>query len=278
MKEDRSSDTALGVTAIRAVHQLLDDAPHILEDPVSLRLLGDEAIRAILQAPEKYMSMQSKGLRSHVVLRSRYAEDHLEQAVRAGITQFVNLGVGYDTFAFRQPPWAGQLRIVEVDHPATQSAKIALLERVMKEIPSNVEFVPLDLERGELMASLSTTSLNPALPSFVSCLGVLAYLKPETVRSVFGSIVRMPKGSVFVFAFAQSRGTEGSSMSASERAAALGEPWLTRFHAEELKLELQNIGFSSVSFLTPDEARNKYFKGRRDLPAPRQVRICRAVV
>jgi methyltransferase (TIGR00027 family) len=276
VKEDRSSDTALGVTVIRAVHQLLDDVPHILEDPVSVRFLGDDAVNRIRGASQRYLSTQSKGLRSHVVLRSRYAEDQLSQVTAAGIKQLVNLGAGYDTFAFRQPAWAGRLRIVEADHPATQSAKKELLRRVGIDSPGNVEFLPLDLEIDEMQSSLTRTTLNAALPTFVSCLGVLAYLKPETVSRVFESVARMPRGSVFVFAFAPSQGQAAGS--AADRAAALGEPWLTRFVVEDLRLELQKIGFSSVSFLTQDEAKERYFKERHDLPAPLHVRLCRAVV
>jgi len=35
--------------------------------------------------------------------RARYAEDALEKAVRQGVKQYVILGAGMDTFAFRRP-------------------------------------------------------------------------------------------------------------------------------------------------------------------------------
>jgi len=282
MNEDRSSDTALGVTTIRAVHQVIDELPHLLEDPVSLLLLGEDAVRQIQGMPEQHQSMPSRALRSHVVLRSRYAEDKLSQAVESGIRQFINLGAGYDTFSFRQPPWARPLKIVEVDHPATQSAKMQLIKRVGIEKPNSVEFVPLDLESGDLHASLVKTSLKLALPTFVACLGVLAYLRPVTVHKVFQSIAGMAKGSEFVFAFAptqtEAQRGNGESMTTAEKAAALGEPWLTRFDLEELRGELLKSGFGNVSFLIPADAEELYYKGRRDLPAPRRTRICRAII
>ena len=86
------SGTARGAAAIRAVHQLIDEVPHILEDPVSPLLLGSEAVRRIREKPEEHMSRESRGLRSHVVLRSRYAEDELLRAVESGVAQFINLG------------------------------------------------------------------------------------------------------------------------------------------------------------------------------------------
>jgi len=282
VQDDRSSDTALGVTTIRAVHQLIDELPHLLEDPVSLLLLGDHAVRRIREMPEQHESMPSRALRSHVVLRSRYAEDELCRAAGSGIRQFINLGAGYDTFSFRQPDWAHALTIVEVDHPATQSAKREHIKGAGIETPGNVEFVPLDLETGDLLARLAGTSLNLARPTFVACLGVLAYLRPETVLRTFRSAAGMARGSEFVFAFAprQTDTLRGKRdfVTTAEKAAAHGEPWLTRFDVEDLERELMKSGFASVSFLSPAEAEERYYKGRRDLPAPGRTRICRAVV
>ena len=282
MREDKSSDTALGATTIRAAHQLIDELPHLLEDPVSLLLLGDDAVRQIRTLPEQHQSVSSRALRSHVVLRSRYAEDELSRAAGSGIKQFINLGAGFDTFSSRQPDWARALKIIEVDHPATQSAKLELLKRAGIETPHNVEFVPFDLESGDLLASLAKTSLNLTLPTFVACLGVLAYLRPGTVSKTFQSIAGMARGSELVFAFApnqtESRRGTPESMTTAEKAAAHGEPWLTRFDLAELKLALLKSGFGSVSFLSPIEAEERYYKGRRDLPAPKRTRICRTAV
>jgi len=279
MRENRSSDTALDVVTIRAVHHLIDDVPHILDDPIAPLLLGAQGVRRILEHPEMHRSLPSRALRSHVVLRSRYAEDELARAVASGIRQTVNLGAGYDTFAFRQPDWARSIRIVELDHPATQSAKVALLKKAGLPTPDNLEWVPLDLERSDLGAGLAASSLDPALPAFVACLGVVAYLRPGTVSALFHGVAALQKGSRFVFAFAsaQAEATVQTGSSAAVRAAAHGEPWLTRFSRDELHAELLRSGFSDVHFLDPDAAA-AYYVGRHDLPAPRPTRICHAVV
>ena len=126
MHNEQSSATALGVATIRAVHQLIDERPLILEDPVSPLLLDADARGEILEKPGRYRNAAALGLRSHVVLRSRYAEDEFHRAVGAGVRQLISLGAGYDTFAFRQQSWAHGVAIVEMDHPATQAAKQAL--------------------------------------------------------------------------------------------------------------------------------------------------------
>ena len=282
MREDQSSGTALGVTVIRAVHQLIDNIPHILEDPISLQLIDSALIEQILQNPERYRSQSMRALRSHVVLRSRYAEDSLFEAIQSGMRQFVSLGAGYDTFAYRQPVWAQTLKMVEVDHPATQSSKIDLLKQKGIKVPENVEFLSLDFEKENLELGLARTALDPTRPVFVACLGVLAYLHVETVRKMFRCIAKLPKLTRLVFTFAmntmENQGQDDQSQTLSGRMAARGEPWLARFDLEDLKYELNRSGFSNVWFLDPSEAATKYYGGRDDLPAPRKVTMGQAIV
>src|SRR5437867_2557040 len=115
--------TAQGVAAMRAVHQIADGEPKILTDPITIRLLDPEVRAAIDSRSQRFQTAGMRGLRSHVLLRSRYAEDELNAAVDRGVDQYVILGAGLDTFAWRQPEWAERLRMFEVDHPAAQQAK-----------------------------------------------------------------------------------------------------------------------------------------------------------
>lgn len=280
MKEDQPSVTALGVSVIRTVHQLIDNPPLILEDPISPRLLSKETIESIHRDADRHQTPQAKGLRSHIVLRSRYAEDQLHIAAESGISQFISLGAGFDTFSFRLPEWARKFQIVEIDHPASQKAKLEHFRRQGLQFPDNVEFVPLDLEKSDLLESLEQTSLDFEKPVFVSCLGVLAYLSMDTVRKVFKSLASTPSASLLVLAFAPKdlKSSEEKGSLSAERAAEHGEPWLTYFDIDELKDGLIRSGFSSVSFLTAENAAEIYYRGRTDLPAPRKTRLCTAGV
>lgn len=106
----------------------------------------------------------------------------------------------------------------------------------------------------------------------VSCLGVFAYLRRGTVRRVFEAVAGLPRGSGIVFAFAPEKGLNNrnpeETASVAERAAELGEPWLTRFVMEDLMDELHACGFIEVSFLEPREAESRYHRNRSDLPVP----------
>src|SRR5690349_2502564 len=123
MTDRAPSRTADGVAWLRAAHQILDAPPLILDDPAIVTLLGADAIEHVRSEAVRAQSRGARALRAHVVLRSRFAEDRLRLAVERGVRQYIVLGAGYDTFIVRQPPWAHDLRIMEVDLPATQAEK-----------------------------------------------------------------------------------------------------------------------------------------------------------
>ena len=66
---------------------------------------GFRAVRQIKNTRDHHQVLEARALRTHVVLRSRFTEDRLAEAVGRGITQYVILGAGFDTFAYRQPVW-----------------------------------------------------------------------------------------------------------------------------------------------------------------------------
>jgi methyltransferase (TIGR00027 family) len=220
-------------------------------------------------------------MRSHVLLRSRYAEDRLAES---GVDQFVVLGAGYDTFAYRQPEWARNLRIFEVDHPSSQRAKRDLLGAKGIKIPPNVEFVSIDFEHVSLKDGLAASSLDFSRPAFFSCLGVLVYLTEEAAYEVFRVVASFPKGSEIVFTFSQ----PDSALDAAEAArreilaaaaGSMGEPWRTHFDRHELITRLTEMGFSEIAILDPAEAQTKYFAGRTDgLKPPRRENVASARV
>ena len=281
--ERRSSSTAVSVSTLRAVHQLLDDEPKILDDPIAPRLLDPATRQRIWSHAAQFQTAKAKRLRAHIVIRSRYAEDRLAEAVRRGVGQYVALGAGDDTFACRQPAWARGLRIFEVDHPASQRAKRDRLQSARIPVPPNVTFVALDFERDGLPAGLRRAGFDPGRPAFVSCLGVLVYLSGGAIDAVFRFVASLPPSSEMVFTFARQAGTAADTSrgrdSAAVAAAAVGEPWLTRFEPARLVHRLLRVGFSDVALLTPADIEQRYVRDRRDgLRAPRRIRLVRAVV
>jgi methyltransferase (TIGR00027 family) len=284
MKDDRASSTAMGVAKVRAAHQLVDDKPLILADKVVLQLVGQETIEAIRADANLRADPRFAAFRGHIVLRNRYAEDCLKDGSERGVRQYVLLGAGYDTFAYRQPAWAEPLTIYEVDHPASQAAKRELLASAGVSLPGNLRFAAVNFESESVTDGLRRAGYDFTQPAFFSCLGVLVYLEEAAVKELFEFVGAMPRGSEFVFTFSQ----PDSALDAREleiRAKInsavneMGEPWRSYFDPQRLCEMLLDAGFSEVTFLTPSVAEGKYFRGRTDaLRAPRRVRLGRAVV
>ena len=272
-----ASRTALGVAALRGLHQSIDGEPKILADPVSGQLIGERALREVAAYLGDPHSPTMRDLRAHVVLRSRYCEDRLASAVGRGVSQLIVLGAGLDTFAYRQPAWARRLRIYEVDHPASQAQKRQLLSQAGIAIPDNVTFLAIDFEQTSLAQGLQAGGVDSAGKGFFSCLGVVMYLSEAAVDALFALVAQFPADSEIVFTYQQTdRDTEPAM---AQKVADLGEPWTYETPPDALAHKLNALGFQDLEELAPSDAQARYFSGRTDgLRAPLRWGIAAAVV
>jgi methyltransferase (TIGR00027 family) len=282
--DEQPSRTALATSYHRAAHLLLDGPPPILDDSVALRLLGAGAESRIRNEEARYQTPGARILRSHVVLRSRVAEDRLAEAVERGVSQYVMLGVGFDTFALRQPPWATALRLFEFDHPATQAEKRLRLTASGLVVPDNTVLVAVDFRAESLLACCQRSGVDLHQPTFFAWLGVTMYLEESEVEATLRAIATFPVGSEVVFTFLQPdpSGPVSAAASASSlgaRVARIGEPFRCYLEPDAVTALCRRSGLSSVDILSPQEARRRYFAGRPDdVPAPRRASIAWAVV
>jgi methyltransferase (TIGR00027 family) len=263
---------------------MFDSPPRILEDPLAVPLIGPQGISFIRETADQWQSPGARALRSHVVLRSRFAEDRLAVAAQRGVRQYIVLGAGFDTFAYRQPDWASALQIVEIDHAGTQSTKHSMLQAAGIAIPPNVRLVSIDFEHETLRDGLRRHAISHEEPTFVSWLGVTMYLTEAAIDGVLGTIARFPPGSEVVLTFAPKPTAERSpeenvgGQTLAEMAAAMGEPWLSFFDTESLGSKLRGAGFSTIYYLTPSEAESLYYRNRSDgLPVPKRTSIASAI-
>lgn len=278
MPDRNASLTAFGVAYVRAAHQLLDARPLVFEDPVALKLLGPAAHQRINEASDMYQSLEWRSLRARVVLRSRFSEDRLASAIGRGVTQYVILGAGFDTFALRQPAWARSLRILEVDHEGTQRTKRQMIEAAGIAVPGNSRFATIDFEKESLQEGLLRHRVSLDQPTFFSWLGVTMYLPEEAVDAMLRSVATFPPGSEIVLTFLSA--DDGSPTPLGrERAASIGEPWLSFFEPETIEQKLRAAGFSEIEFLSPQAAEARYFCDRpQDLPVPQATNLVSAML
>ena len=256
--------TAYRVAMRRAAHQILDQ-PRVLDDPIALRIVGSGAEASIRADRRRYLSKFGRSLRSFLVARSRCAEDALATAVAGGVGQYVVLGAGLDTFAYRNPYPA--LRVFEVDFPATQAWKRKLLANAGIEVPASVTYVPIDFETQTLPERLQACGFRADAPAWFSWLGVTMYLTREVVLSTLAFVAQRPSGSGITFDYLIPPASLPFIRRIgfywfARRLAAAGEPWRTWFDPEELARELRGLGFSQHEDLDTHALNDLYFGGR----------------
>lgn len=298
MEEGRPSATSMLAAMSRASHLFLDGEPKVLRDELALHFSGAEneaALRTTLDTlwtetarrtdPEFAHSVLNF-YRAFVTMRHRYAEDELEKAFARGVREYVILGAGLDSFAYRQPDFTSALRVFEVDHPATQQWKRVRLHELNVALPSNLTFVPVDFEQQTLAAELQASGHRPELPTFFSWLGVTQYLTEEAIFETLRVVANGAPGSEIVFEYSL-RETLLDEMSRrmlaafKANSAARGEPWLSLFEPASLAGRLKDVGFTETEDFGPEEANARYFSGRTDglqLRSPSTTHLMKARV
>ncbi len=282
MDDFTASSTALVTCRMRAVHGRLDVAP-IIDDPWGDTLVPVEVLRVLVEkmAPEKIAGaselsdaalteaadefVRSFGPYGNVILRTRYTEDALAEAVAAGVQQYVIIGAGFDSFILRQPAWAKDLTIIEIDHPASQAFKRQRLKECGIEVPGNAHFTPADLGKTTVRQALESSVYDPAKPAFFAWLGVTMYLTREenlgTLRSV--AEVSAP-GSEIVFSYMHqalfdSAGADVEGYDELESSVrAVGEPLVSGFNPDTLEADLQSVGLELHEGLTDADLEQRF--------------------
>lgn len=291
-EEKKSSTTALLLAYCRGYHAE-HDAPKIFDDFLAYALLKkeeraafDQMLTPTVQAIETHDSAGAAACRdqadahawsmrtiaplSLAVSRSRYTEDNLAQAIGEGVGQYVILGAGLDTFAFRRPEMFAQLQVFEIDHPITQTLKRRRIAEAGWEKPNRLHFIPVDFTKESLTTALSHSVYDPQISTFFSWLGVTYYLSRDAVFATLRAIAESaPSGSIVIFdyfdaeAFVPGKATKRMQI-ADEYTRKQGEPIITGFDTAALAADLSAAGFRLEENLTPADIEACYFQGRTD--------------
>ena len=286
MNDKQSSMTALISSFGRAYHNE-KDTPIIFRDPVARQLMTDDEYTQIAAymiggidffAPEKKNDFTDKGdmlkwvvqtqISPTPLARARYCEDMLENTIRIGAEQYVILGAGMDTFAYRNDKMLSRIKVFEVDHPDTQRFKKQKVQQAGCVISENLRYVPIDFANDNLVDELEKTGFDRSKRTFFSWLGVSYYLTKEQILNTLQAISAIsPKGSSIVFDYAD----ENLFVSDIKRvqnmiamAKASGEPMQSCFGYEELERLLEKADFSLYEHLSTENIEERFFAGRSD--------------
>ncbi len=304
MQENQFSRTSLATAFFRAFHSG-QEPPLIFHDPLARSLLGEEAYAKLAAhfsqalaefAPERAgdcpdqatalaESLRLMGSPAVVLCRARFAEECLERAMGQGARQYVILGAGMDTFAWRRPDLLAGLRVFEIDHPATQEFKRRRLAAAGLAVPAGLHFLPVDLSRQSLAEALRGSDFDAQAPAFFSWLGVTYYLTRQDVMATLGAVAQVaPAGSAVVFDYADAQAQVSQDDARRrqllrERVRQVGEPMRTGLDAANLAGQLAGLGLRLDEDLAPPAIEARYLAGRGDgYRLGEHVHLARAVV
>lgn len=291
MEIETASHTAQLVAYCRAYHAT-HDFPKIFDDFLAKPLLGDEVYAGFdqetlpsfqyIEAADPVFAASNPDQSAIIawcmrrfmplslsVSRSQYTEDMLERAIEQGVKQYVILGAGLDTFAFRRADLLEKLQVFEIDHPIMQASKLRRLKEVGWEQPERLHYVPLDFSQANLAAAIADSSFyNPRELSFFSWLGVTYYLTRDAVFDTLMAIKSIASsGTKVVFDYLHNdifipEKTSQIMHNTLKYLQEHGEPWITGFDSSTLTGDLARIGFHLHENLSPYDIDERFFQGR----------------
>ena len=138
------------------------------------------------------------GIMRHYWYRKRAIEARCRQAIADGVVRIVIIGAGFDTLAMRLAREMPTLEAIEIDHPATQAAKVSALAHAAEAVPKNLRFIACDLAGEPLPPAL----FDDGQPCMVIMEGVLMYLPPTEVARLFDTLRAKASGRLqLMFSF-----------------------------------------------------------------------------
>ena len=297
---NKASITAMMSAFGRAFHAENEEHP-VFADHLAKNLMTEEEYAAVQgyilggaqffepeidPAEQTPKELLRKLINTHIapspLCRAAYAEKALKTAVLTGTKQYVILGAGMDTFAFREPAFLSKYRVFEVDHPLTQADKRERIARAGWTVPDNLAFVPTDFTKGSLAERLIAAGFDPSAKSFFSWLGVTYYLSAEAIDTMLSTLSSLcADGSALVFDYPDENffnAPEKRVQNTIMMAKAGGEPMQSAFSYSELEKLLETHGFLIYELLTPDDIqRDVIDRAGADLKAFEHVNYCLAV-
>jgi len=275
MKFIHRNSTAEATAAMRAVH-LLYHQPVLFNDPYALQLTSP-ALRQVCQnrffrwlLKRNFISKSLRPITAQVVSRAKYTEEKLEQAVSKGISQYVIISAGFDSFCLRHPDYSVGLQVYEIDHPATQQIKQKRLMEILGSSPKGVEFLAVDLEKLTIGDALADSSFLKAKRAFFSWLGTVPYLSEGAVFNLLRDLASFAvRGSEIVFDYSiptymwtlEERQTLGRILRIIGRR---GEPVKSFFEPDVFLDEVSRLGYYIFENISPAKLNKKYFLDSSD--------------
>jgi methyltransferase (TIGR00027 family) len=272
MNPNQASVTAENNAALRTYESMRPEAERICNDPYAEYFI-----------PERFFSAENRkdkigeiisnwdarfpGVSNSIIARTRFIDDCLEEELKADIHQLVILGAGYDTRSLRFESLKDTAAVFELDHPATQKAKLDRIKHYLETDLSHVRYVPIDFSKEDITEKLYTCGYDDQLKTLFIWEGVTYYLPSQAVDRTLQSIRRHSAfQSSVVFDYFPPTVVDGTThlaeaLALREGLKSIGEEIMFGIDPVQIAVFMEDRGFSVVKNLSSAEYKQVYFKG-----------------
>jgi methyltransferase (TIGR00027 family) len=266
MDRNRASFTAKGIAALRALESARPEDERICYDPLARRMISP-IFYFLCRLSTGYGRRVAPGVQEFLAARCRYIDDFLRARLDEGFRQIVILGAGLDSRAYRFKLPEG-VKVFEVDHPASQRAKLRKVKELLGSLPGNVVYVPLDFNR-EGLEKLSTCGYHETQKTVFVWEGVTHYLTAEAVDATLSFIKsHSGPGSTLVFDYVNRSALEASRKRGEVRRMQryrgfTGEGLVFGLQEGHEREFLAQRGFSTATIARKDDLKKACFSEKR---------------
>ena len=268
-------NTAVRTALWRAIHLQVDSKPYILEDEIGLKLIDpDEGWQKRPDMDPQF----TKRLRASILARARFIEDLIIEESKHGISQYVILGAGLDTFSQRRADVASKLQVYEIDQPDTQTWKQRRLNELGFGIPEWLHFVSVDFETSSWWEQLLKSGFDINKPAVVACTGVSLYLTKDAITATLNQIAKLMSGSKLAMTFylpmeLMDEEDKPLQQIAEKGAREAETPFVSFYSPSEILTLANKAGFKKAKTISTKDMEERYFTNRADnlLPASGEV-------
>ncbi|BBB65497.1 hypothetical protein UNDYM_1244 [Undibacterium sp. YM2] len=267
MKTDQASNTALIVAA--GVQMLARDPTYRDLVPASMAAHGQRLLRAShprlssLTARHWFRSLAYTaakftlpGILQHYVLRKILIREYVARAITAGTRQIVLLGAGYDTLCMELATQYPDLKLIEIDHPATQAVKRAAAGVPGAAVASattvthRIHYIAAELGKQKLNEVLSNCkAFNPDIKTLFIAEGLLMYLTSDDIASLLKQMQMAATKTALVFTWMEIQANGQANFRPASKIIDFflrkkAEPFLSGMQQDRVPVFLKQLGYA----------------------------------
>ena len=267
--------TAQGVAKQRMIETLAKPAKRVINDPYAEKFtLGSGFLKFLGHNTLVWMTKKLvPGFHEHLVSRTRFIDDLIEESASNGIEQYVILGAGYDTRAHRLK-LSASIKVYEVDQQEVQVRKRSKLPEKLS-TSENIIYVDIDFNHQSLKDRLIESGYDQSKSTVFTLEGVSQYVAKKAICSTIKELSDLSKkiNAIFYISYVSDlinknpKACFGKGYLNPEKkvslikkgSAKVGEPWISFYNDEEIEKILSENGFTIMVNKTLSDLNPLYF-------------------